>query len=144
MWQIHVWIIAWILDKIGLSQSDNVTGNQVTFVQIHIPKQDVCCTLIDGVYQRKLFLVTRNYYLYYWLINFHNPNLTQPQPQPNITKVGFNMKMTLKHHPPAHLPHKLNVSNISIAVTDPILTKLYDRFPGINNNNMSIKQRIIV
>ena len=43
---------------------------------------------------------------------------TPTQPQLN-SKVGFDMKMTLHHHP----PHKLNVSNIS-AVTDPDLTKL--------------------
>ena len=40
---------------------------------------------------------------------------TTTQPQLN-SKVGFDTKMTLDHHPPTH-PHKLNVSNIS-AVTD--------------------------
>ena len=44
-----------------------------------------------------------------------NPNLTQP----NITKVGFDMKMTFHHHP----HRELNVINIS-AVTDTIFTKL--------------------
>ena len=44
------------------------------------------------------------------------------QPQPNITLVGLDMKMTLHTQQHTH-PHKLNVSNIS-AVTDPILMKL--------------------
>ena len=35
-----------------------------------------------------------------------NPN--PPTTQPNITKVVFDTKMTLHHH-----PHKLNVDNIS-------------------------------
>ena len=42
------------------------------------------------------------------------------QPQPNITLVGFDMKMTLDkyNHPPAppNPPQKLNVSNISVKV----------------------------
>ena len=51
--------------------------------------------------------------LWHWLkpklkfTNRHNHNSTHP----NITKVGFDMKMTL-HNPPTH--HKLNVSNKSI------------------------------
>ena len=44
--------------------------------------------------------------------------------QPNITKVGFDKKMTLHHH---HHHRKLNVIDIS-AVTKPILTKLLENF----------------
>ena len=57
------------------------------------------------------------------------PELSQPQLhyksiQPNITKVGFDMKMTLHHqHPPltTYFHQELNVCNIS-AVNYPILT----------------------
>ena len=46
------------------------------------------------------------------------PQLNQNSTQPNITKVGFDTKMTLHHH-----HRELNVINIS-AVTDLMLTKL--------------------
>ena len=48
-----------------------------------------------------------------------NPNHNSTQPQPNITLVGLDVKMTYYATP----PHKLNVSNIS-AAADPILMKL--------------------
>ena len=60
---------------------------------------------------------------------------TQPQ---LILKVGFDMKITIDHHPPP--PHELNVINIS-SVPDPILTKHERQGCGINksnnNNNMN-------
>ena len=45
------------------------------------------------------------------------------QPNLNITKVGFGMKMTLHQPPPPNHHRELKVINIS-AVTDRILTKL--------------------
>ena len=45
---------------------------------------------------------------------------TPTQPQLN-SKVGFDMQITLDHHPPPS-PHKLKVINIS-TVPDPILDK---------------------
>ena len=52
-------------------------------------------------------------------------NHNSTQPQPNITLVGLDTKMTLHSTTPSNTTHpkKLNVSNIS-AVTDPILIKL--------------------
>ena len=44
------------------------------------------------------------------------------QPQPNITLVGLDTKLTL-HTPPHHQQQKLNIINIS-DVTDPPLMKL--------------------
>ena len=41
----------------------------------------------------------------------------------NITKVGFDVKMTLHHHYHHRQHWELNIINIS-AVSDPILTKL--------------------
>ena len=63
----------------------------------------------------------------YWLLLYSEVvKIPTPstQPQPNITLVGLDMKMTL-HIPPTHspTPHKLNVSNISV-VSDQILMKL--------------------
>ena len=62
---------------------------------------------------------------YFNVVLLSQPQLNHNSTQPNITKVGFDTKMTLHQdpRPPHHHHQKLNIINIS-AFTDPILTKL--------------------
>ena len=59
----------------------------------------------------------------------HSPNSTQL----NITKVGFDTKMTVDHHPPpppTH-PHKLNFSNISVFTDLILMNKHLEHIPTV-------------
>ena len=67
-----------------------------------------------------------------------NHNWTHPQN--NITKVGFDMKMIVIHHPPPTPPQKLNFSNTS-AITDSMLTELHFYVCRVNYNNENYNKK---
>ena len=76
-----------------------------------VEKADDINIMAEQVHQHSFCPAKYTHYVGYC----QNPNQTTTQP--NITKVGFDTKMTLHHPPP------LNVGYIS-TFTDPILIKL--------------------